>query len=89
MFVSATNAATGARPPPRRSVDAVTFGPDAPNTARIAQKNVAQLYQALHRFAEAEPLYQRTLAILEQAFGAEHPNVAAGLENYALLLWQV
>ena len=38
------------------------------------------------RYAEAEPLYQRALAILEKALGPEHPHLATGLENYAVLL---
>jgi hypothetical protein len=38
------------------------------------------------RYAEAEPLYQRALAILEKALGPSHPHVATTLENYALLL---
>ena len=40
------------------------------------------------RCAEAEPLFQRALAIREQALGPEHPDVATGLENYAALLRQ-
>ncbi len=48
--------------------------------------NLALLYQAQGRYAEAEPLYKRSLAILEKALGAEHPDVAQSLENYAVLL---
>jgi tetratricopeptide (TPR) repeat protein len=48
--------------------------------------NLALLYDAQGRYADAEPQYQRSLAILEKAFGPEHPNVAASLENYAGLL---
>ncbi len=40
------------------------------------------------RYAEAEPLYQRSLAIREKALGPEHPHVAESLENYAALLRQ-
>ncbi len=36
----------------------------------------------------AEPLYQRSLAIWENALGPEHPHVATSLENYAALLRQ-
>jgi tetratricopeptide (TPR) repeat protein len=35
---------------------------------------------------EAEPLYQRALAIWEKALGPDHPDVATALENYAVLL---
>src|SRR5680860_1122004 len=36
--------------------------------------------------AEAEPLMRRALAIDEQSYGAEHPNVARDLNNLAQLL---
>ncbi len=48
--------------------------------------NLANLYQAQGHYAEAEPLYQRALAIREKALGPEHPDVATSLENYAALL---
>ncbi len=48
--------------------------------------NHALLYQAQGRYAEAEPLHKRALAILEKALGPEHPRVATSLENYAALL---
>jgi hypothetical protein len=34
----------------------------------------------------ARPLLERALAIWEKVLGPEHPNVAAGLNNLALLL---
>ena len=40
----------------------------------------------MRSYAEAEPLYQRALAIYENALGPEHPYVATTLENYAALL---
>ncbi len=48
--------------------------------------NLALLYKAQGRYAEAEPLYKRSLAIDEKALGPEHPAVATSLENYAALL---
>ncbi len=48
--------------------------------------NLAELYRAQGRYAEAEPHYQRALAILEKVLGPEHPDVATSLENYAALL---
>ena len=36
-------------------------------------------------FAEAEPLYQRALAISEKALGPEHPDIATALNNLAEL----
>ena len=37
------------------------------------------------QYAEAEPLFRRTLAILEIALGTEHPDVATSLNNLAEL----
>jgi hypothetical protein len=37
------------------------------------------------RFAEAEPLFKRSLAITEKALGPDHPVVAASLEAMARL----
>ena len=48
--------------------------------------NLAGLYQEQGKYAEAEPLYRRSLAILEKALGPEHPDVAESLVNYAELL---
>ncbi len=39
------------------------------------------------QYAQAEPLYQRALAIDEKALGPEHPAVATGLNNLALLYY--
>ena len=50
--------------------------------------NLAELYRDQGHYAEAEPLFKRSLAIVEKALGPEHPNVAQGLENYAALLRQ-
>ena len=36
----------------------------------------AELYRAQGRYAEAEPLYKRSLAIREKALGPDHPDVA-------------
>ncbi len=47
------------------------------------------LYDDQSKYAEAEPLYQRSLAIGEKALGTEHPYVAQSLENYAALLREI
>ena len=41
---------------------------------------------ALHRYAEAEPLYRHALAIRERALGPDHPDTAASLNDLAYLL---
>jgi tetratricopeptide (TPR) repeat protein len=46
---------------------------------------LATLYTTQGRYAEAEPLYKRSLAIWEKALGPDHPNVAMSLNNLALL----
>ena len=48
--------------------------------------NLAKLYQVQGKYAEAEPLYKRSLAIREKALGPEHLDVATSLENCAMLL---
>ena len=54
--------------------------------AAASLNNLAALCDAQGRYAEAEPLYKRSLAIWERVLGAEHPNVATSLENYPPLL---
>ena len=49
------------------------FGPNHPNTALLLNK-LAELYRARGRYAEAEPLYHRSLSIVEKALGPEHPD---------------
>ncbi len=63
------------------------LGPEHPDVA-TSLNNLAELYRAQGKYTEAEPLYQRSLAITEKALGPEHPHVAATLENYAALLRQ-
>ena len=47
--------------------------------------NLAMLHHKQGRYAEAEPLYQRSLAIKQKALGTEHPRVATSLNNLAML----
>ena len=49
--------------------------------------NLAALYYAQSRYTDAEPLYQRSLAIRENALGADHPSVAQSLSNLAALYY--
>ena len=67
------------------AIDEASYGAEHPNVARDLN-NLAQLLQATHRLAEAEPLMRRALAIDEASYGAEHSNVARDLHNLALLL---
>ena len=47
--------------------------------------NLAALYRDTGRYAEAEPLYQRAIAIDEKALGPDHPGLATDLNNLAAL----
>ena len=66
--------------------EAEGFGPDDPRLA-MSLNNLAGLYDNQGKYAEAEPLYKRLLAIDEKALGPEHPDVAASLNNLALLYY--
>ena len=46
---------------------------------------MAELYRAQGRYAEAEPLARRALALLEAAFGSHHPDVTKALNILALV----
>jgi len=67
------------------AIDEQSFGPDHPNVA-IRLNNLAQLLQATHRLAEAEPLMRRSLQIFVTSLGTEHPNSETVLGNYFSLL---
>jgi len=60
------------------------FGAGDPRVA-TSLNNLGALYQDQGRYAEAEPLHQRSLAIWEKVLGAEHPQVATTLNHLALL----
>jgi CHAT domain-containing protein len=47
--------------------------------------NLARVHRNQGKYADAEPLYKRSLAIREKAFGAVHPAVALTLDNLAIL----
>ena len=63
------------------------FLPEDPAVlSALGLNNLAGLYTAQGRYAEAEPLFQRALPIVERALGPEHPYVAATIRDYAQLL---
>jgi hypothetical protein len=47
------------------------------------------LYHARGRYGDAEPLYKRSLGILEKTLRPEHPDVAQILDNCAVLLRKI
>ncbi len=56
--------------------------PEDPLVAR-SLKNLALLYAVQRKYAEAEPLLKRSLAIWEKAQGPDGPNVASSLDSLA------
>jgi tetratricopeptide (TPR) repeat protein len=58
--------------------------PDHPDVAK-SLNSLAFLHRTQGDYAKAEPLYKRSLAILEKALGPDHPDVAMSLNNLALL----
>ncbi len=60
------------------------FGADDPRLA-LSLNNLAVVYRSQGRYAEAEPLHERALAIREEALGPDHPDVATSLNNLAEL----
>ena len=59
-----------------------SLGPDHPDVATMLN-NLALLYDNQGRYAEAEPLFRRSLAIYEKALDPDHPLVATTLNNLA------
>ena len=47
--------------------------------------NLAEVYMSQRRFAQAEPLYKRSLEIVEKIRGPKHPDAAERLEKLAAL----
>ncbi len=62
--------------------EAENFGPEDSRFA-TSLNNLAEVYRAQGRYAEAEPLSRRALAIDEKALGLEHPDVGQSLNNLA------
>src|SRR5260370_37549309 len=60
------------------------LGPEHPDTA-FSHKNMDEMYQAMGEYTKAEPLYQEALRIWQKALGPEHPDTATGLDNVAVL----
>jgi tetratricopeptide (TPR) repeat protein len=79
-------AGTGAGLPPSTSLDdrATAFAGSRPDEdVATSLDDRARLYQREGRYADAEPLYQRSLAIREKVLGPDHPDVATSLNNLA------
>ncbi len=68
-----------------------TRRPSAPSTPTSPSGSTTSpaLYQDTGRYAEAEPLFQRAIAIIEKALPPNHPNLRTARYNYAGLLDQL
>ncbi len=60
--------------------EAEAFGAEDPRLA-VTLNNLGLLYEVQKKYAEAEPLLQRALAIREKSLGPEHLDVAKSLSN--------
>ena len=60
------------------------LGKDHPDVA-TSLNNLAELYRVQGKYDQAEPLYQRSLAIREKTLGKDYPDVATSLNNSAVL----
>ena len=58
---------------------------DDPSGVTAALNNLAINYQMQSRYAEAEPLYGRVIALGEKMLGPEHPRLTIWLNNLAAL----
>ncbi|MEM9292208.1 MAG: tetratricopeptide repeat protein [Acidobacteriota bacterium] len=65
-------------------LDALIEIPQSLLSQALSLRGVLLYYLA--RFDEAEPLLRRALSISESSYGADHPQVAADLNNLAVLL---
>lgn len=54
----------------------------------ISLNNLARLYDAQERYAEAETLYLQALELFKHLLGKEHPNIANCLNNLAFIYAQ-
>lgn len=61
-----------------------TVSPEDPRLANTLN-DLGVLYGMQNRDIEAEPLFERALAINEQAFGRRHPTVVLALQNLSVI----
>jgi hypothetical protein len=66
-------------------IDETTHGTDHPEVA-IRLNNLARVLEETGRYAEAESLLRRALAIHEKGFGSDDLNVGICVGNLASLL---
>ena len=65
--------------------DEKVLGSEHPNLSDYFN-NLAGLYFEQGKYTEAEPFYQKSIAIWEKSLLSDHPKLALVYENYGLLL---
>jgi tetratricopeptide (TPR) repeat protein len=70
--------------PDRKPAFEKSLGPDHADVTTTLN-NLADLDREVGRYADAERLYKRSLAIQEKSLGSDHPDVAVTLNGLALL----
>ena len=65
---------------------AEAFGSEDPRLA-TSLNGLAEVYRTQGRYAEAEPLHERALAIREKALRPDHPAIIQSLNNLAGVYW--
>ena len=63
------------------------LGADHPDTAQ-SLNNLANLYYAMGRYSDAEPLYLRALEIWTKSLGENHPHTQTAWGSFRHLLQQ-
>ncbi len=56
------------------------LGSNHPDVAQ-SLNNLALLYKSQGKYEQAEPLFQRAVAIMERALGLDHPNTRIVRDN--------
>jgi tetratricopeptide (TPR) repeat protein len=64
---------------------ALDFSEQDPLDEAYRLNELGYIHKFLGHYAEAEPLYQRSLSIREKVLGSDHPDVANSLNNLAEL----
>lgn len=48
--------------------------------------HLANVYRDQRRYADAEPLYRRAVAVKEKSYGPDHPRLVPVLDSYVAML---
>jgi hypothetical protein len=71
-----------------REIYETQLGATHPDVA-MSLNNLAELYRFQGRYGETEPLYGRSIAILLEKLGENHPSTQTVQNNFLIFLQQV